>query len=265
MRLGARVVALSPHLDDAVLSIGAAIASTARSGSEVKIITVLADDPESTAPAAPWDSACGFATEGEAASARREEDRSACALVGAQPVWLPFKDEEYGRDVDDDAVWERLAEESAGAETVLVPGFPLAHADHAWLAELLFRRPLPAERTAFYVEQPYATWRILGRGRRTWAMPELTLSRGLRISLQLLLRRPSGRMLQLPTTPATLADDGRRLDWLHASRSPADWWAKQRAMRAYRSQLGGFGPLVVERIALYEFGWGGEALAWLPT
>jgi LmbE family N-acetylglucosaminyl deacetylase len=265
MSLGTRVIVLSPHLDDAVLSLGAAIASTARAGGDVRVVTVLGADPESPAPAGPWDSACGFATEGEAARARRDEDREACALVGAHPVWLPFKDEEYGRDIEEDQVWESLAHQSSTAEAVLVPGFPLAHADHAWLTELVLRRPLPCEQTAFYVEQPYASWRILGRGRRTWAMPDLTLRRGLRISMQLLLRSPSGRALQQPSTPAELRDDTHQLEWLRLTRSRQDWWAKQRAMRAYRSQLRGFGPLVAERIALYEFAWGGEGLAWNPT
>jgi LmbE family N-acetylglucosaminyl deacetylase len=265
MRLGDRVVVLSPHLDDAVFSVGAAIAGAARRGAEVAIVTVFADDPESGAPAAPWDAACGFATEGEAARARRDEDRRACALVGAAPVWLPFRDEEYGRDAPEEEIREALDAECEGADTVLVPGFPLAHPDHAWLTRLVLRRGLSPPRTGLYVEQPYASWQILGRGRRTWAVPGLTLSRALGTSMRLLLRRPSGRALQAPSRPAELPSGEARLDWLRLSASPADWWSKQRAMRAYASQLRGFGPLVAERIALYEFGWGGEGLAWLSS
>jgi LmbE family N-acetylglucosaminyl deacetylase len=261
--LGKRVVVLSPHLDDAVLSLGAAIAATTRSGGEVKVVTALANDPASAAPAAPWDSACGFTSEGDAARARRQEDRRACALVGAKPIWLPFKDEEYGRGAADGEIFSALAAEASGADAVVIPGFPLAHRDHAWLTELILRSPLACDRIGLYVEQPYATWRSISRGRRRWAMEGLALRRGLRNSVQVALRRPSGRALQQPTTSkAVSALVGEPLEWLHLPQSPASWWAKQRAMRAYRSQLRGFGPLVPERIALYESGWGGEGLAW---
>ena len=39
-----------------------------------------------------WDRRGGFATEGESARARREEDRRACAVLGATPVWLPVRE-----------------------------------------------------------------------------------------------------------------------------------------------------------------------------
>src|SRR5213080_853986 len=95
--LEGRVVVVSPHLDDAVLSLGAALARAARRGGAVTVLTVLAGDPASETPAGEWDSQAGFATAGEAARARREEDRRACALLGVEPVWLPFSDHQYDR------------------------------------------------------------------------------------------------------------------------------------------------------------------------
>ena len=80
---GKRIVVVSPHLDDGVLSLGASMASWARHGAAVELLTVLACDPASKAPAGGWDSRGGFATEGESALARREEDRQACAVLGA--------------------------------------------------------------------------------------------------------------------------------------------------------------------------------------
>jgi LmbE family N-acetylglucosaminyl deacetylase len=94
--LGARVVVLSPHLDDGVFSLGAAIARTTAANGEVKVVTVFANDPASTEPPSAWDAACGFGSVGEAATVRREEDDRACRLVGAQPVWLPFADDDHG-------------------------------------------------------------------------------------------------------------------------------------------------------------------------
>ena len=68
---GHRIVVVSPHLDDGVLSLGAAIASWARAGATVELLTVLACDPDSEAPAGGWDRRGGFATEGDSARALR--------------------------------------------------------------------------------------------------------------------------------------------------------------------------------------------------
>jgi len=151
---GTRIVVVSPHLDDGVLSLGASMASWARRGAAVELLTVLGCDPASKAPAGGWDARGGFATEGESASARREEDRQACAVLGASPVWLPYGSGDYelhGAEADvRDAVLRALE----GADSVLVPGFPLSHPDHAWLAELL-AGALGPWRVGRYAEQPY--------------------------------------------------------------------------------------------------------------
>jgi LmbE family N-acetylglucosaminyl deacetylase len=153
-RLSGSVAVLSPHLDDAVLSLGAAIAAS--SGSEIAIVTVLAGDPESDLPAGPWDAEAGFETAAEAALARRREDELACSDVGARPVWLPFPDEQYPRSEADGEIWAAVQEALGAAETVLLPGFPLMHEDHAWLLALARREGLEGRRVGLYVEQPYA-------------------------------------------------------------------------------------------------------------
>ena len=84
---GNRIVVVSPHSDDGVLSLGASMACWARSGRRVELLTVLALDPDSTALSGGWDRRAGFATEGEAAHVRREEDRTACAHLGAEWCW----------------------------------------------------------------------------------------------------------------------------------------------------------------------------------
>jgi LmbE family N-acetylglucosaminyl deacetylase len=43
---GERIVVVSPHLDDGVLSLGASIASWSRSGATVELLTVLGCDPD---------------------------------------------------------------------------------------------------------------------------------------------------------------------------------------------------------------------------
>jgi len=153
---------LSPHLDDAIFSLGATIASTVRAGVDVRIITVFAGDIASGAPAGPWDRRADFATEGDAASARREEDRRACEILGATPVWLPYGDEQYGSAaVPDDELRAAILAAIPGDEPVLVPGFPLIHPDHARVAALIQLDPLAVREIGHYVEQPYASKRGL--------------------------------------------------------------------------------------------------------
>jgi LmbE family N-acetylglucosaminyl deacetylase len=153
--LRGRVVAVSVHLDDAVFSVGAALARAARKGADVTVLTVLANDPESDAPAGEWDARAGFASGADAARGRREEDRQACAAVGARPVWLPFGDKTYGLGAEPEAVVGAVAEAVAGADVVLLPGFPLLHDDHKLVAGLLAGR-IDAPRIGEFVEQPYA-------------------------------------------------------------------------------------------------------------
>ena len=152
-RLSGVVAVLSPHLDDGVLSLGAAIAATR---AEVTIVTVLAGDPDSDLPAGDWDSRAGFRTAGEATRARREEDRTACDEIGAKRAWLPYFDDQYPRLAEDDEIWEGVLGAVGEAETVLVPGFPLMHPDHRWLNDLVARRGLPGRRVGHYAEEPYA-------------------------------------------------------------------------------------------------------------
>jgi LmbE family N-acetylglucosaminyl deacetylase len=151
---GARVVVVSPHSDDGVLSLGASMSRWARAGARVELLTVFALDPQSSAETGGWDRRGGFSTEGEAARARRAEDASACAILGARPVWLPFGSLDYERHGDEDAVSRAVGDVADGAQLVLLPGSPLTHPDHAWLTTLVSRSLEPA-RVAYYAEQPY--------------------------------------------------------------------------------------------------------------
>jgi LmbE family N-acetylglucosaminyl deacetylase len=153
-----RVTVLSPHLDDGVLSLGASIADAVRTGSEVTIISVFAGDPEAPEPAGAWDRRAGFATHGEAARVRREEDVHACAALGARPAWLALADEQYVPDPDE-AVLSHLAEAVSGMDVVLVPGRPLVHADHQRLYRLVSSHGLDHAHLRLYAELPYDLWR----------------------------------------------------------------------------------------------------------
>jgi LmbE family N-acetylglucosaminyl deacetylase len=230
---GRRIVVLSPHLDDAVLSLGASIADAVATGADVAIVTAFAGDPAQRSDPSVWDQRAGFSSSLEALDARREEDRRACAALGARPVWLPFG---YGgAAVDEHELGKQLADAVHGADTVLVPGWPLKNPEHAVLALLALRIGIASPTIGLYVEQPYVWWRSYDE---PGLLPELAAVG---------VGRPSWTALR-----ATRA--GRR--------------AKRRALHAYRSQLkllrGRPRSLPVQwRIGFYERRAGGEGVGWI--
>lgn len=225
---GERVVVVSPHSDDGVLSLGAAIASWARRGARVELLTVFALDPASEAPAGGWDARAGFRTEGEAARGRRGEDATACALLGATPAWLPFGSVDYERHGDEAAVLDAIAAAAEGVDALLLPGFPLSHPDHEWLGRALVGSRMGCQRLGLYAEQPYA--------RRGKSEP----------------RVPLWGEEALGAAPAfdPVSAGGR------------DWLAKWRAIRCYRSQLPLLGMTRSLRRGPHSLLWG-ELVAWV--
>jgi LmbE family N-acetylglucosaminyl deacetylase len=251
------VVLVSPHHDDAALSLGAAIACAARSGSSITVVTVFSGNPDSTAVAAPWDAACGFATAGEAARARRGEDARACEILGATYEWLPFSNEEYGDRRDGTEIWSALAPHLAAADAVLVPGYPLHHNDHAYIARRVLERLPAAVPRLLYVEQPYANLAAIGRGYRP---------AGMLAAARIALRTRRGRRLVQPVLPAELASVvGTDVSWAPVTAGRRDRRAKAAAIEAYESQLPPLGRRLVDRIRLYEWGFGGEGIGLLPS
>ena len=92
-RLEGRVAVLSPHLDDAVFSLGAAIAAAP---GDVRVVTVLAGDPGRRTGRGVG-RARRFPDAGRGRARPRVEDERACRDLGARPVWLPFNDHQYER------------------------------------------------------------------------------------------------------------------------------------------------------------------------
>lgn len=233
--LGDSVAVISPHLDDAALSLGAALSVASAAGTDVAVVTVLAGDPVANGSPTNWDRSAGFRTAGEAAVRRRREDARACELIGARPIWMPFPYGEHRDGLDEDAVWEAVSDATGDAEAVLLPGFPLTNPDHAWLASLLLRHRLPNPRIGLYLEQPYVRW----------------------------------RKIEQPYVPEGLEPFvSGQLAWKAINAGRAARRLKRRACRAYVSQVRLLRPrqlsLPLEwRVALYEARAGGETIAWL--
>lgn len=91
------VLAISPHLDDAIMGVGATLAALSQSGQRSIVCTVFAGEPaEAISPVAQaFHTDCGLAD--DAVARRKIEDMQAAAIIGAHTVHLPFLDAIYRR------------------------------------------------------------------------------------------------------------------------------------------------------------------------
>ena len=95
-----RVLVVSPHLDDAVLSCGHLIARA----EEALSITAFAGTPDRyPTPLTAWDSACGFQSGDDIVEKRRVEDARALEILGASARGLDFLDLQYRNGAKPDA------------------------------------------------------------------------------------------------------------------------------------------------------------------
>jgi LmbE family N-acetylglucosaminyl deacetylase len=147
------ILALSPHLDDAVLSAGGTLAARAAAGEEVVLATAFTlsvPDPEGFALACQQ----GIGPETDPMALRREEDRAAAQRLGiARTVHLPLPEAQhrgYGSAAallaaprDDDLVHQHLATaiarlvERFAATEVYAPQGLGGHVDHVQLVRAL--------------------------------------------------------------------------------------------------------------------------------
>jgi len=229
----ARTAIVSPHLDDAVLSLGALIFRATQAGSYVRVVTVFAGDPDSDRPASGWDSLPGFTTEGEATRVRREEDAQACGIVGAERRYLPFSEPTYAGLPDPADVVAEVNANLEDVDAVLLPGFPLIHRDHRWLAQHLLEDGIGCSLVGLYVEQPY--------------------------------RHKKARFRSIRVDPSLGLRSSARLAWRRTRTRRIEMHAKHRAIAAYTSQrrwleLEG---RKLDRMLLVEWLRGGERIAWL--
>jgi LmbE family N-acetylglucosaminyl deacetylase len=126
-----RVVIISPHLDDAVLSCGRFM--SVHPG--VTVVTVFAGNPEAYPdPMRVWDVQSGFGPDDDVMEARRREDRSALARLDATPKHLDYIEHTYN--LGDKPVAPRLIAEGLVvaldelAPTLVIAPFGLANPDH---------------------------------------------------------------------------------------------------------------------------------------
>jgi LmbE family N-acetylglucosaminyl deacetylase len=152
------LVAISPHLDDAVFSCGALIASHA-----TRVVTIAAGIPAEEVPAGHFDTMAGFKTAADAIRARRVEDVQAAAVLGAEMLHGDCPEDQYdsrpGRSKRVGAAVRRAFEGMGRGDVALGP-LGLRHPDHE-LVGRAFREEAARVGIAawLYEELPYrALW-----------------------------------------------------------------------------------------------------------
>lgn len=163
---------VSPHLDDAVLSVGQVMAGRPN----MAVCTVFAGIPQNSGQQTSYDRDSGFHTATRAVIRRRAEDKGALHILHSRPIWLNFADDQYGEPADETAIVEALRKAVDQVRPTLLLGpLGLAHPDHhatrrayqqlvsscdieAWIYEDLPSRVLWPEE----VPEALAWWKSMG-------------------------------------------------------------------------------------------------------
>lgn len=151
------IFVVSPHLDDAVLSLGQFIAHEAGNGSETRVVTVCAGIPARDYGVSTFDDKCGFMSSRDAVSSRRDEDAAACRSLGALPIHLDFLDGQYveRRLPGEDRLISASIEHMVGPDHLLFAPLGLVHPDHRLVGECARQAGRRAgARTFLYEELP---------------------------------------------------------------------------------------------------------------
>lgn len=127
---------VSPHLDDAVLSVGQLMAGRPA----MTVATVFSGIPRDCDMLTTYDRDCGFGSAAQAVSARRDEDRNALRHLDAHAAWLDFPDHQYDQPANEAAIVDALdAVVDDVAPTLLIGPLGLIHEDH-YAARRAFQR-----------------------------------------------------------------------------------------------------------------------------
>jgi len=174
VRAVSAIAILSPHPDDAVLSLWHVLAGDA----DVQVLTVFNGPPDGPVELGWWDRLTRAGDAHQRARERASEDREALALAGREPLDLGFVDGQY-RDGPQaiDALAQAIAAAVPAGAVLLAPAALDGHRDHVATrdaARLLGEHGHPV---ALYADVPHATWHgwpawVNGTGPREYLDPE---------------------------------------------------------------------------------------------
>lgn len=170
-------LAFSPHLDDAAFSCGGTLARLAQAGWEVTVCTVFTRSvPHPTGFALACQTDKGLGAEVDYMALRREEDRSACAALGARPLWLDWPEAPHRGYHTAAALFGALHDSDPTptlpdlqADLLLAPQAVGGHVDHVLLARALRNETRPI---LWWTDFPYATRPDAARPVDLSALPE---------------------------------------------------------------------------------------------
>lgn len=281
------LIVLSPHLDDGIFSCAGRIAETVDAGGRAVVVTFLTGEPDRSEVPPALHRFCDY-------GARKEEDRRAAAVLGAEVRWLQFIERAFRppyrsglrallrtfRTPEPEALDQRGAMQEVivdllatyPAAQVLAPLAVGNHVDHtelfvAAVDVLLSQRAF--DRLRFY-EDAYALGRRMRRQhfvtrRRGWARNEAPERQSLRAramfgTLALARRGPPVERL--------LPRDARALRWDYDVHPIAPFEARKReAVSAYESQVATLGGAEAwsDMLTRYHRCWRGGEPTWRAT
>jgi LmbE family N-acetylglucosaminyl deacetylase len=173
------ILAISPHLDDAVFSAGAWLSWH----TNVHILTVFAGVPDEDFPLTGWDRECGFSSGRQAVRYRQQEDAHACAVIGATWQHLPLVDGQYRNETPYPHELLELTlltvADELRPDLILAP-LGIVHSDHIAVGSSAWHafKGRPECQLVFYEELPYrvddppaAVFEVAAKGLQ-WFAPE---------------------------------------------------------------------------------------------
>ncbi len=146
-----RTVILSPHLDDAVLSLWHVLAGPG----EVEVVNVFTGPPPNCRLGW-WDRLTGATDARLRLGERHAEDRAALATAGRAAHELSLPDNQH-RDAElDRAALARALDEAAGGSRLLAPAALSGHADHRAVRDAALALRDEGRKVALYADLPHA-------------------------------------------------------------------------------------------------------------
>jgi len=224
-----RWIYLSPHFDDAVFSCGGIIWEQARQSNPVEVWTLFAGSPR-LASFSPFAGLLHtrWQTGPDAVALRREEDRRACAIVGAQPCTFEYPDCIY-RSLPETGDWVIQREED-----LFIPIHPdETHLLDGWVEMAVRSIPTNANLVAPLSLGGHLDHRLTRQAAGQLASARTDLDLWFYADLPYVLQDPSEAGLSALT-------HGESLNPVEGSIREQGLTAWQEAAAAYRSQISSF-------------------------
>ena len=148
------LIIISPHFDDAILSVGGFLATQKR---QITIITVCGGTPSDDSMLSNWDKLCGFSSGKQAAIERQLENINACSRLGIDSKNLLFTDFPYSEYKSSLLIADALSKYITSTDEVWTPMGIGDHPDHLITRDAVLELALKKKiNLTLYADAPYA-------------------------------------------------------------------------------------------------------------